>query len=562
MFEKYAQQCKVHDSKDLAGADVWRLYDTYGFPTDLTRLMAEERGLSINDADVEAAQEKAREASKGAKKSLADTIKFDVHDLGKLEKMGAPKTDDSSKFGRENITATVKSVYHTKNFHDSTSELPQGEQVGVLLDRTNFYAEQGGQEYDTGSILIDGVAELGVDNVQVYAGYVLHTGFMKYGNFKVGDTVTCSYDELRRHPIRNNHTGTHILNFGLREVLGDDINQKGSLVAPEKLRFDFSHKAAVSNAEVEKIEEQCTSYIRQNSTVYAKDVPLATAREINGVRAVFGETYPDPVRVVSVGVPVEDLLADVKKDIWRGVSVEFCGGTHVESTGEIKELVVLEESGIAKGVRRMVAVTGQAAYEAQRKASEYDQELSSLEKMQNGPDREQRQKEMQARFAELDASALEKVVFKDRLGKVGKDIVDAQKAAQKVENKRVLDMVTKHFTDNKDSKVFVGKIDDLSSGSKAVPETIKHVQGKVKDKTIYLIGAVPSEGKVMHGCHVAEDAGKSGASASEWANAVAGAVGGKAGGKGPTSVGNGTNVEKVDEGVKLATEYLEKLNIR
>jgi len=137
--------------------------------------------------------------------------------------------------------------------------------------------------------------------------------------------------KLRRHPIRSNHTGTLILNYALREVLGSEVDQKGSLVAPEKLRFDFSHKSGISDTDLAKIEEISTSYIRQNSEVYAPDVPLATAKQIRGVRAVFGETYPDPVRVVSVGVPVEDLLSDVKNEGWEKVSVEFCGGTHVQA---------------------------------------------------------------------------------------------------------------------------------------------------------------------------------------------------------------------------------------
>ena len=267
-----------------------------------------------------------------------------------------PRTDDNAKFGRDNITSVVKAIYHNKQFLNDTKEC-SGEQVGFILDRTNFYAEQGGQEYDTGKIIIDGVAELEVDNVQVYAGYVLHTGFLKYGTLSVGDEVICEYDELRRWPIRNNHTGTHILNFALREVLGDGIDQRGSLVAQEKLRFDFSHKSSISDAELEKIEDISTRYIRQNCTVYAKDVPLATAREIQGLRAVFGETYPDPVRVVSVGVEVEEILKNVKDPQWNTVSIEFCGGTHVQKTGDIKDLVILEESGIAKGIRRIIAIT-------------------------------------------------------------------------------------------------------------------------------------------------------------------------------------------------------------
>ncbi|KAI5224608.1 alanyl-tRNA synthetase [Aureobasidium subglaciale] len=561
MFEKYAQQCKDNNTKSLSGSDVWRLYDTYGFPVDLTQLMAEERGLTINEEEVNAAQAKAKEASKGEKKAGADLVKLDVHDLGKLDSMTeVTKTDDEPKFGRGNINAQIKAIYYNREFLSSTSDVPEGEQFGVILDKTNFYAEQGGQENDTGKILIDGEAELEVQNVQSYGGYILHTGYMTYGTLKTGDSVISEYYELRRHPIRNNHTGTHILNFALRAVLGDDINQKGSLVAPEKLRFDFSHKAALSDKELQEVETKSTSYIRQNSPVYSLEVPLSTARNIKGVRAVFGETYPDPVRVVSVGVPVEQLLEDVHNPQWENVSVEFCGGTHVDKTGEIKELIVLEEGGIAKGIRRIIAVTGQAAYEVQRVAQEFSDELALLEKMSYGPQKEQKAKQLQVQLNQLTISAVTKSQLKERFAKVAKANLDQQKAFLKAENKAVTDTIAKHFSENPDSKRLVVRV-PISANSKAISEAIKTISSKQKDKTIYIIAADETEGKVVHGCHVSAEAKEKGADAPAWANEVAGVLGGKAGGKGATSLGQGTQPENVDQAVELATKYLEKLGL-
>jgi alanyl-tRNA synthetase len=508
MFEKYAQKAKKQGTNHIPGEDVWRLYDTYGFPVDLTKLMAEERGLDINDKDVEAAQEKAREASKGDKKAGAALVKLDVHDIAELDKdNNVPKTDDSPKFGRDNITAEIKAIYHNKKFLKSTKEVPEGEQFGVLLDKTNFYAEQGGQEYDTGRLLVDGEAEIQVENVQVYGGYVLHTGFMKYGELETGSKVIAEFDELRRNPIRNNHTGTHVLNYALREVLGDEVNQRGSLVAPEKLRFDFSHKAAVSDAELEKIEKLSTDYIHQNSEVFAKDVPLKDAREIRGVRAVFGETYPDPVRVVSVGVPVEDLLAEPKNEAWEKVSVEFCGGTHVKQTGEIKELIILEESGIAKGIRRIIAVTGQEAHEVQRIASDFEEKLRHLENLKFGPEKEAEAKKSQVELNQLSISAVTKTRFRDRFAKISKSILDEQKVAAKAENKKVLDGITEYFKANEDSKMVVQTVDWSGTVNKAISEAIKSVSGPksaLKDKSVYLMSASKDEGKVVHGCYVAE----------------------------------------------------------
>jgi len=580
-FEHFAQQSKLKDSNRLHGADVWRLYDTFGFPVDLTRLMAEERGLSIDDREFETARLQAKEASRGEKKAASDLLKLGVHELGQLDKINdVSKTDDTPKFGRENITAQLKKIYHAGKFHDSTSSIPSGSQIGLITDRTNFYAEQGGQENDTGKIIIDGVAELDVQNVQVYAGYVLHTGYMKYGTFTVSDSVICEYDELRRWPIRNNHTGTHILNFALREVLGGGVDQKGSLVAPEKLRFDFSHRAQISDEELERIEDISTKYIKQNCIVYAKDVPLATAREIEGLRAVFGETYPDPVRVVSVGVEIEDLLSNIKDPKWKEVSIEFCGGTHVLKTGDIKELVITEESGIAKGIRRIIAVTGEDAYEVQRLAEDFAERLGRLEKMPHGAAKEQEVKSTQTDLNQLSISAITKTKLRDRFAKIVKQQLEEQKAVQKAEAKKALDAVSEYFAQHPAQKRVVLQL-PISANAKAVSEAVKHVQMKSKEKTVYLMAADEGEGKIVHSCFVSEvtfppspcpwaarepfanskkEASQAGLSASDWTGAVSAIVGGKAGGKGATCLGNGTKPEKVDEAVETATKFLERFH--
>ena len=204
------------------------------------------------------------------------------------------------------------------------------------------------------------------------------------------------YSQLRRWPIRNNHTATHILNFSLRETLGDHIDQKGSLVAPSKLRFDFSHKAQIALPELTKIESMSLDWIRKNVNVFSKELDLQVAQKIPGLRAVFGESYPDPVRVVSLEFDVEDIAKDVENPKWRSTSVEFCGGTyvisilrhnlhsimifrHVAKTGDIKDFLITEESGIAKGTRRIIAVTGQQAAEARRAGDSLQAKLTHLD---------------------------------------------------------------------------------------------------------------------------------------------------------------------------------------
>ncbi|KAJ5127513.1 Translation elongation/initiation factor/Ribosomal beta-barrel, partial [Penicillium atrosanguineum] len=544
-FEQYAQQSKAKGTDKLHGADVWRLYDTFGFPVDLTQIMAEERGLRIDDAEFEEARLKAKEASKGQKKAASTAVKLDVHDLSKLEKMDdLTKTDDSAKFGKV------------------PGEAPDGEQLGVILDCTNFYAEQGGQESDSGRIIIDGQAELEVGDVQVYAGYVLHTGFMKYGALSVGDSVICEYDELRRWPIRNNHTGTHILNFALREVLGDGIEQKGSLVAAEKLRFDFSHKAAVSDSDLEKVEAKSTEYIRQNCAVYSQDVPLEIAQQISGVRAVFGETYPDPVRVVSVGVELEEILQNVKDPRWEQVSIEFCGGTHVQKTGDIKDLIVLEENGIAKGIRRIIAVTGEDAHEVQRVAAEFGKRLDHLDAMPLGPEKEREAKQVQVDLNQLTISAVQKAKFRERFTAINKQVLDGQKAQQKLEAKKAVETITSYFQspENENSSWLVVKL-PMAASAKAVSESLNHVKSKMQNKNVYVMAVDSEQTRVSHGCYVSKELGDQGASANDWAAVVSSAVGGKAGGKGQTSLGNGINPDKIDEAISLASDYLSKFKL-
>ncbi|KAK8181702.1 tRNA synthetases class II (A)-domain-containing protein [Phyllosticta capitalensis] len=564
VFDKYAKQAEAAGTKKLSGADVWRLYDTYGFPEDLTLIMAEERGLTIDDAEVREAQAKAKEASKGAKKAGANLVKLDVHAIGNLQEMKVAPTQDDYKYGRDDITAHVKAIFHPeKKFIKSTSEVAEGEQIGLILDKTNFYAEQGGQEYDTGKIMIEGSSEAAFDvqNVQVSNGYVFHTGYLSYGTISVDDEVLCEYDELRRHPIRNNHTGTHVLNYALREVLGWEIDQKGSLVAPEKLRFDFSHKSGLSEQQVEKIEAISNAYIRDNRSVYIEPLALADAYKIRGVRAIFGEKYPDPVRVVSIGVSVSDIMKDPDNAEWEKLSIEFCGGTHVASTGEIKELVVLEEGGIAKGIRRIIAVTGQGAYDVQRVANEFSDEVTSLEKMPFSSDKETTAKNIQTRLNELTIPLLEKEKLRRRVAAVSKGILDEQKKLSKAENQKVLDAVKSHFESNKETKFCVLRLEYSQHTSKAITEAIKYVSTKEKDKAVYLVAGDEKEGKVAHGCYVGEHFESQGASAAEWAKAVSAIIGGKAGGKGKTAVGQGTNPEKVDDGVEEARKYLEKFKI-
>ncbi|KAK6457760.1 alanyl-tRNA synthetase, cytoplasmic [Scheffersomyces xylosifermentans] len=557
LFEQYAIIASKTPEQTLSGKDVWRLYDTYGFPVDLTRLMAEEAGLKIDEPAFEKAKEESREASKATgTKNNATLVKLDVHSLSELDSNEAvPKTDDSYKYGLENIKASVLAIYDGSSFVDSIEDSTK--QYGIILDKTPFYAEQGGQEYDTGKLVIDGQAEFNVDNVQVYAGYVLHTGSLAEGSLKVKDDVIATYDELRRWPIRNNHTGTHILNYALREVLGDGVDQKGSLVAPEKLRFDFSHKQALTPKELASVESISNEYIKANKEVFYKDVSLNEAKEINGLRAVFGETYPDPVRVVSIGVSVDDLIADPKKAEWHQVSIEFCGGTHVLKTAEIKDLVIVEESGIAKGIRRIVAVTGHDAHNVQKIAKEFDAELEHAAGLPFGPIKENKAKELGVALKKLSISVLDKQKLTEKFNKLDKTIKDDLKAKQKEESKKTLDVVNEWLKKEDAGEYLVAHV-PINANAKAITEAINLIKKSHKDKSLYLITGLKE--KVAHGCYISDVAISKGVDATALAQQVSTKIGGKAGGKGNIVQGMGDKPDGIDAAVEEVRKLLgEKL---
>ncbi|KAF8342014.1 tRNA synthetases class II (A)-domain-containing protein [Cantharellus anzutake] len=550
-FARFSREAQSSAGKELNGRDVWRLYDTFGFPVDLTKLMAEELGLKINKQQYEEAQAYSKEISKAAaKKDGKEAIKLDVHDIAALEKDDrVPKTNDGYKFELGDVTATIKAIYHERKFLKSTAELPENAPFGVLLDKTSFYAEAGGQEYDTGSITIDGVAEFAVENVQVFNGYVLHIGKLKYGSLKIGDEVHAEYDELRRWPLRNNHTATHILNFALREILGDHIDQKGSLVAPLKLRFDFSHKSQVTPAELEKIEDVCNKWIQKNVPVYSKELDLQTARKIPGLRAVFGEVYPDPVRVVTLEFDLDEIVKDVTNPKWRGTSVEFCGGTHVKTTGDIKDLLITEETAIAKGIRRIIAITGTEAREASRVALSLESELETIKK-KAGKDKDAAMKAFSVTLAAADISLLKKGQLKDRLAAIRKAYDGEVKAAETAISKKAVAELETFFRENPNANLYVSNIIDANANPKILQSVL--LKARSLEKSVYLFSADQESSKVAHINFVPKRKISKEFDARIWSSAVTRIIGGKAGGKEDSTQGISTETPKIDEALQVA----------
>ncbi|TPX68918.1 alanine---tRNA ligase [Spizellomyces sp. 'palustris'] len=574
LFGEYLAKARSENASTLNGADVWRLYDTYGFPVDLTRLMAEESALQVDEMEFERAQQAAKERSKATgSKDKGDVVALNIHDLGELEKNpDVPRTDDRYKYGTDDIQATVKAIYADGKFVNSVASESFTQRFGILLDKTNFYAEQGGQQYDTGSITVDGQTEFAVDDVQPFGGYVLHIGYLKYGSLSVGTDVVCSYDELRRWPIRNNHTATHILNFALKKTLGDVVDQKGSLVAPEKLRFDFSAKNAPTIEQLTQIEDISNEFIKKNHKMFTKDVPLHLGKSINGLRAVFGEvpssllfcvslavsnpthlqTYPDPVRVVSIGFDVDEMLQDSANPKWTETSVEFCGGTHVKQTGDIKRFVILEESSISKGIRRIVAVTGEEAFEVQRLADEFDRKIADLRGLQGSA----LETELKTTGKDLDEAALpvlRKHKLRQAFAVIKKEFDDQDKARKAKEMKEATERVKTYFDQNPDVP-FLVEVLPYGGNTKALAKAIEAVKG-LKTKAAMLLTVDAESSKVSYQCIVPKEYVDKGLKATEWADVVSQKVGGRKGGKDESAAGAGTDLAGVEEAVSLSLEF-------
>ncbi len=333
-FEHLSKKLKKTGTTVVPGEDVFKLYDTYGFPYDLTEIIAGEQGLSLDKNGFEKAMSAQQERSKAAA-----GFAVEQGNRGFLEALTEPALEilPATKFVREGLKIDAVVQLHA---------VGESGEVAVVLDRTPFYAESGGQTGDTGFIYNDAVT-IEVRSLFVHQGHYVHVGKVAHGDIKklnVEEPVTAEVDIKRRWDIMRNHTATHLAHAALRKVLGDHVRQSGSYVGPDRLRFDFSHHQPMTAGEVAQVERIVNEQILAAETVQT-DLMNVEAAKASGAMALFGEKYGDEVRVVSVG----------------GFSKELCGGTHVQNVSQIGPFFVAVETGIASGVRRMEAITGQAA---------------------------------------------------------------------------------------------------------------------------------------------------------------------------------------------------------
>ncbi len=322
---------KLGARKIIDGETVFKLYDTYGFPVDLTADVARERGLSIDQAGFDAAMDAQRERARGASRFGVDL------------RAGVQVDARSSFCGYDGTSGQGKVLAILKD-GAPVDRLQAGERGEIVLDQTPFYAESGGQVGDTGSLQGAAAIEFKVEDTHKRSAAIAHAGVLTKGDVALGDVLTAQVDAARRDATRRNHSATHLLHAALRQLLGNHVQQKGSLVAPDRLRFDFSHIAAVTPDELRQIEQLVNAQVRANAvaetTLRSYDDAVAA-----GAMALFGEKYAADVRVLKIG----------------DFSMELCGGTHVSRAGDIGLFKIISEGGVAAGVRRIEAVTGEGA---------------------------------------------------------------------------------------------------------------------------------------------------------------------------------------------------------
>ncbi len=546
------------NNNEVSGADAFKLHDTYGFPVDLTQVMAEERGMTVDVAgferEMEAARERARTGGAHADEAHpASTLPTEA--VAQLRHMNIKETDDASKFELKPISATIRAIWNGTDFDedlDASTKRPT-DRFGIVLDKTCFYAEMGGQVGDTGALLPRSGGEFDVESTKTFGGFVLHFGQMRKGVLRVGDGVKAKVDQDRRAKVMSNHTATHLLNFGLREVVDEKSDQKGSLVAEARLRFDYSSHGALSPEDADRIEQLVRKQIDLDLHVSAEPAPLAEGKAINGLRAVFGETYPDPVRIVSIGAPVSALVAAPDSEEWRSLSIEFCGGTHVASTKEIGGFAIIEESPVAKGVRRVVAITGEDAISAI--------ELGKVIQ------------ERVARDAKLEGEALEKEVGEiahliddvvipyparrnivSALDQLRSRLKESRKAAAKAERGASVDEA-RAIAESASGDAIVAQIEAACGDRDALLAAMDTIRSKRESAAVMLMSVDDEAGKVVIVANVPKDLVGAGLKAGDWVREAAGACGGKGGGRPDSAQGGGTQPENIPAALDAARAF-------
>ncbi len=500
------EELAAGNSKVLAGTDAFKLYDTYGFPLDLTKEILEERGYEVDEDGFQKAMEEQRTAARTARK----TTNYMGADATVYDEINPSIT--SEFIGYDKLEATSDITVLTTDT-EITEAIVDGQHGTVIVEQTPFYATMGGQEGDTGLISTpDGEFRV-EETIKLKGGKIGHVGTVTKGMLKVGDTVTLQVCPQERADTCKNHSATHLLQKALKTVLGSHVEQKGSLVTPDRLRFDFAHFSPMTAEEIAKVEQIVNDEIRAELPVVTKIMTIEDAKK-TGAMALFGEKYGDTVRVVSMG----------------DFSVELCGGTHVANTGNIMTFKIVSEAGVAAGVRRIEALTGEGVFQYYRKLEQELNEAAQIVKATPATLTE-KLNHLMAEVKELSSEneALKSKLAKDSLGDVASQV-----------------------TVIKDMKFLATSVKDVDmNGLRELGDQLKNQLGEG-----VVVLASEKDGKVNLIVMATDGAMKQGAHAGNLVKAIAPCVGGGGGGRPNMAQAGGKNPAGIAEALEKAAAVI------
>ena len=512
ILDSMIKETKAAGADTLPGEDVFKLSDTFGFPVDLTREIALEAGLGIDEEGFEALLAEQKKRARAARAAMGDLgwTSDAIPALGRLpatEFTGYTETESEA-----HVLALIDA--------ETTEELPDASdgKVMLVLDRTPFYGEGGGQVGDTGIIECAG-RSIPVVDTKKNSGIYMHICELDGTPVSVGDTVTARIDAVRREAIRRNHSAAHLLQAALRTVLGDHVHQAGSLVEPDRLRFDFTHFSAMKPEEIASVERMVNEAVLEGFPITVKEMPIAEARSI-GAMALFGEKYGDVVRVVDMG---------------DGYSVEFCGGTHLDNTAKVGSLRIVSEFSVASGVRRIEAITGQETLKFMENNTRLLMTLS--ERLKAKP--EELLTRAEARTSEIRElrSELEKFRGREMLSNAESFLASSKKVGP--------------------LHVFTGVVPvDTPDNLRKIGDFLRD-----KDESIVAVLAAVRDGKITFHSVCGKAAVAAGVRAGDIIRSVTAICGGKGGGKPDSAMGGGADTLKLDDALATVDDFVAgKLN--
>ena len=510
IFSEMLESHKAKGETTFSGADAFKLYDTYGFPIDLTNEMVAEEGMQVDEAAFKQLMQEQKVRAREARKALGD--------LGWAGVEFGKEIPATTFIGYTNMEAEGKIVAIVAD-EELQGAITSGTDAILVLDQTPFYAEMGGQVADHGTIHTE-TAEFTVTDVQKNkGGKFMHYGKLVSGSLAVGDTVTASIDAARRKAIMRAHSATHLLDYALRTVLGDHAHQAGSLVEPDRLRYDFTHFSAVTADELVKISRLVSELVLDGMSVETKEMPIAEAKKLGAI-ALFGEKYGDVVRVVNMG----------------GKSVELCGGTHVDNTAKVGPFRITGESSVASGVRRVEAITGKA----------YLREMEAVNRRMYAA-----AEVLHAKPADLIAKAKGFTA----------ELKEARQSIERMKEKILHSDVDRFLYASKNIggiKVITTTRTDLDAGDlRKLGDFLRD-----KDPDTVAVLATATESKVTFVAVCGKNAVARGIRAGDLVRAVSAVTGGKGGGKPDSAMGGGSEVLKIDDALAIVDDFVaDKLGL-